>query len=180
MKKLYFIATTNEPLLRLRQRLGVPVERFGHYELLSNHADDQRHPVLGAAEFIRRSDMLGLTWRGAFWAAMLVLFSMMFIVPHVEGTALRGPAFVGFPIFVVAFGAWLGGLLGLMRRNPEYRAWSDELASGSRLLGVAIRPERERLLRKQMAELGWQFLAETNRYAGSYRFPQNAQEHQYQ
>ena len=86
---------------------------------------------------------------------------------------MRMPVLYGLPVFGVVFGAWLGGLLGLMRLNPEYLAWQDQLEAGARIVAVAVTPERERMLRRQMAECGWQYLSQTLRYAGSYRFPQN-------
>ena len=86
---------------------------------------------------------------------------------YARSSALR------IPVFGVAFGAWLGGLLGLMRINPEYQAWQDQLELGARLVAVAVPPECERMLRRQMTDCGWQYLSQTLRYAGSYRFPQN-------
>ena len=174
MKKLYFLTNNHRAVAQLRDRLGIPVEQLGQYTLLSNHPDDQRQPRLAAAGILRRSDMLGLFWRGGFWAALATLLVLAALLPERPGSAgFRQITVYALLVFGVAFGAWLGGLLGLMRANPEYRPWIAALDQGHYLVAIVIRPERERMLRRQMAECGWRCVAETVRYAGSFRFPQN-------
>lgn len=174
MKKLYFLADDRRALAQLRDSLSTPVEQLGQYILLSNHPDDQRQSVLAAAGVLRRSDILGLSWRAGFWTAFTTLLVLAALLPQLpQASGLRQVVLYALPVFAVAFGAWLGGLLGLMRSNPEYRAWSAALNEGDYLVAVVIRPECERMLRRQMADCGWRYQAERVRYAGSFRFPQN-------
>ncbi len=173
MKKLYFLAHDREPLAQLRAVLSSPVASLGRYTLLSEHAENQRHPRLAATGIMTRSDIVGLSWRAGLWSVFFVLLCLAVLLPLLGSSPMRAPVLYGLPVFGVAFGAWLGGLLGLMRINPEYQAWQDQLELGARLVAVAVPPECERMLRRQMADCGWQYLSQTLRYAGSYRFPQN-------
>ncbi len=174
MKKLYFLAADESGLHAAMQYASEPLAGIWRWRLLTNR------PVRSVAAVpplgdVARSDLLGALWRGAFWALALSLLLLTALWPfaHEWSPLLRVVMFYGLPLSLVFFGAWLGGLLGLMVSNPVYAQCQPYLARGQQVLVVDCRARHERLLRRQMARFGLSLLGSRQRYFGSYRYPQN-------
>lgn len=121
------------------------------------------------------TDMLGLAWRGMLWGGVIALLVLTVSYPYSRGLSesLQSVWQTALPLSLLFFGLWLGGLLGMMRKNPFYQAYSEAGCSAFGLLYVDCNVAQRRLLHREMARLGLAYIDRRQRYCWSYRYPQN-------
>lgn len=147
----------------------------GDWSLRITLADPLSSSSLPRVHPLAFSDMLGLAWRGAMWGGVIALIVLTVSSPYNRGLdeSLQSIWLTALPLSFAFFGLWLGGLLGMMHKNPYYQDYSEAGRCAYGLLFVDCSPVQRRLLRREMARLNMAFVDSRERYCLSYRYPQN-------
>ncbi len=102
-----------------------------------------------------------------------VLITVLWPYSRELSEAMQAVVRYALPGALIFFGLWLGGLLGTMRVNPVYEAYREAWSTASGLVFVDCPTLHQRLLRRELAQIGLRYLDTRHRYLGSYRYPQN-------
>ena len=152
-RRLVFLTRHQEALTEIAEMLDQPHLQGWRWQIFTSADAEVQRLSLPLASPLLVSNMLGGAWRGGFWGLffswLLLLFGMSLFT--IESDGPRDIIFYSLPLSMVFFGAWEGGLLGLMQDNPaleEYRAHAEE---GAFVLLVDVQTVDQRLLKKIMA-----------------------------
>lgn len=178
MNRLVFVIPDAPALSALECWAQMQREQGTHWRLRLWARDEARSPAASLPHLneLQLSDISGLSWRGAVWAAVMsaVLITVLWPYSRELSEAMQAVVRYALPGALIFFGLWLGGLLGTMRVNPVYEAYREAWSTASGLVFVDCPTLHQRLLRRELAQIGLRYLDTRHRYLGSYRYPQNA------
>src|SRR5690606_22191015 len=99
-----------------------------------------QHRGFPLASLWQRKALLSCSLKGGFWGLVLGAVTAAVLVNGAALPAgeLRSTALWSLPICGTAFGAWLGGLLGLSRDRPALQAYLPEVAAGHYLVLITV------------------------------------------
>jgi hypothetical protein len=114
--------------------------------------DIERTRLPMASTFVL-TDIAGCTWRGGFWGLALGWLLVLIVTAsfNLEAGDMRTILIYALPSCLMLFGAWEGGILGLMRNNPALDPYQDYIRQGHHILLIDVHDVDLRLLKKIMA-----------------------------
>jgi hypothetical protein len=153
MKCLYYLSPNLETTQQISndlQEVGV-LEWFLH--VISKDEAGLKREQIQSSNYLETTDIIREGLIGAnlgFIAAVVAAGLVMLLEPFGSGT----PKVVYFFVIVVftLFGAWVGGLTGIEKRNKKLGRFQKDIEAGKYLVLIYARKDQEQVVRGMMKE----------------------------
>lgn len=154
MKCIYYLSPTLASTARISDdlhRTGVD-DWFMHIISRDEAGLSRRH--LHSSNYIETLDFMrdGLCGAGCGLLGGL-LFAALASSLQLFGTALPAIAWLAIVFLVTCFGAWVGGLVGVMSENRKLQRFHDDIEKGKYLILVYAHHDEEAGIQDMMARL---------------------------
>ncbi|WP_269619067.1 hypothetical protein [Zhongshania sp. BJYM1] len=152
-RRLVFLSRQQASLLEIADMLKQPHLQGWRLRVFTRAIGDVQRMGLPVASPLMLTNMMGGAWRGGFWGTALGLLLFLIVMPlfDIEEGLVRNIILYSLPTMLLFFGAWEGGLLGLMQDNDALADYQDAAAEGLFVLLVDVQDVDQRLLKKIMA-----------------------------
>ena len=162
MKRLIYMCEELDTLERVAAELKAHVFLRCRWSVLTGYWGALQRRGLPATPVRQRKAVVSATLNGMFWGLLVGMVAAMMLITMTElpEGSLRSVALWSLPFCFAAFGAWIGGLLGLTQDHPSIAPYLDQVSAGNFLILLHAAPEDERLMKKVMAICGARKLAE--------------------
>ena len=174
-RRLVFLTRNRANLCEIVDMLNQPHLRGWRWRIFSGATAEVQRLGLPLASPLMLTNMVGGAWRGGFWGLCLgyLLVILSLAVFSIEAGVGRDIILYSLPLALLFFGAWEGGLLGLMQENPaldDYRPYAlDHLY----VMLVDVQAVDQRLLKKIMAMCNAEQIGEHTRRMWGFPWREN-------
>lgn len=153
MKCMYYLA----PSLVSTQQISSDLRDVGiedwHVHVRSKDRAGIKTEKLHSSNWLETRDLLREGFIGAnigFIAGVIGAGAMMFFKPF--GSEVPGIAYVFLIGVLTLFGAWVGGLTGIDRKNQKLRRFQDDIEAGKYLILIYARKGLGERIKQMMKE----------------------------
>lgn len=148
MLRHYFISNSLDDLEVFEEQLEAAGVSTPQIHVLSrNDADVENHHHLHAVQSFMKRDIVRLTERGAVvgLCAFVLVLSTAYFAGWTE-TAAGWMPFIFLAVVLLGFPTWVGGLIGIEKRNHNFVQFEQALNEGKHILFVDLEPRQEAIL----------------------------------
>ena len=152
-RRLVFLSRDKANLCEIVEMLNQPHLQGWRWRIFTEARAEVQRLGLPLASPLLLTNMLGGAWRGGFWGLCLgwLLVIISFALFQINAGLVRDIILYSLPLTLLFFGAWEGGLLGLMQENSALDDYRPYAADNLFVLLIDVQAVDQRLLKKIMA-----------------------------